>query len=217
VFSFVKLRHVAEKNGLHLVIAALPAEIEVAMRAEGVIGASDRTVFTFDDLDHALEWCERRLLEDVAGALNPQDRFKEWLAEEMGEATLAARFLAYLDPVSVAEGEALFRQGDPPDALYFIAHGRVSIMFAPPEGRPIRLRSMTDCTVVGEMGIYRDLMRTASVIAEEPTRTYRLERAALERMEREDLDVALAFHALIVRTLADRLAFANDEVAALER
>jgi SulP family sulfate permease len=48
-------------------------------------------------------------------------------------------------------------------------------------------------------------MRTASVIADQPTRVYRLTTEALRRMERQDPDLAAALHRYMVSLLADRL------------
>src|SRR3546814_9648848 len=69
-------------------------------------------------------------------------------------------------------------------------------------------------TVVGEMGFYRGVPRTASVIAEEPTVIYRLTRTAFDRMQEKDPAAAAALHKLIIRLLSDRLEFANREISA---
>ena len=70
-------------------------------------------------------------------------------------------------------------------------------------------------TIVGEMGFYRRLPRTASIIAEELTVVYRLTRESFDRMQQEDPEAAAAFHKLIIRLLSDRLDFANREISAL--
>ena len=72
---------------------------------------------------------------------------------------------------------------------------------------------MVGHTVVGEMGFYRQVSRTATVIAEEPTVVYRLTRTSSNKMQAED--PAVAFHMLIIRLLSDRLEFAGREVSAL--
>jgi SulP family sulfate permease len=74
---------------------------------------------------------------------------------------------------------------------------------------------MMGYTVVGEMGFYRQVPRTASVIAEEPSVVYRLTREAFDRMQTQDPAAASVFHKLIIRLLSDRLEFANREIAAL--
>jgi SulP family sulfate permease len=70
-------------------------------------------------------------------------------------------------------------------------------------------------TVVGEMGFYRGVPRTASVVAEGPTVIYRLTQEAFDRMQAEDPTSAAALHKLIIRLLSDRLEFANREISAL--
>ena len=93
--------------------------------------------------------------------------------------------------------------------------GENSFVFTDEHGRPIRLRRMVGHTVVGEMGFYRHVPRTASVIAEEPTVVYRLRREAFDRMQGADPEAAAALHKLIIRLLSDRLEFANREISAL--
>ena len=70
-------------------------------------------------------------------------------------------------------------------------------------------------TVVGEMGFYRHVPRTANVVAEEPTVVYRLTRMPSIRCRRRIPAAAAALHKLIIRLLSDRLEFANREISAL--
>jgi SulP family sulfate permease len=65
------------------------------------------------------------------------------------------------------------------------------------------------------MGFYRQVPRTASVIAEEPSVVYRMTREAFDRMQAQDPAAASVFHKLIIRLLSDRLEFANREISAL--
>ena len=112
-------------------------------------------------------------------------------------------------------GEFLFRQGEPSDSVVLQASGSVAITIIDEHGRPIRLRRMIGHTVVGEMGFYRGVPRTASVIAEGPTVIYRLTREAFDTMQAENPTAAAALHKLIIRLLSDRLEFANREISAL--
>ncbi len=81
-------------------------------------------------------------------------------------------------------------------------------------GRATYLRSMTGNTVVGEVGFYRDMTRTASVIAEQPSVVYRLNRATFLEMFEKDPQANATLNALIVRIPSDRLAGANQEISA---
>jgi SulP family sulfate permease len=113
------------------------------------------------------------------------------------------------------KGEYLFRQGEPADSIVLQASGCVAITIIDEDGRPIRLRRMIGHTIVGEMGFYRGVPRTAHVIAEGPTVIYRLTQKAFDRMQEQDPAAAGAFNKLIIRLLSDRLEFANREISAL--
>lgn len=217
IYSFVRLKQFAEDHDLKLVLTGLPAAVETAMRRQKVLVERDTVVRQFPDLDFALEWCEEALLDAMPPEAEADDPFDTWLATEMGDADLAQRFIATLEPMNLEPDAALFEQGDPADALYLIRNGRVSVILTDHDGRHIRLRSMIGRTVVGEMGYYRGQPRTASVVADVPTTAYRLSLERLRKMERDQPEIAAAFHTLIVRVLADRLSFANTEIAALQR
>jgi len=70
---------------------------------------------------------------------------------------------------------------------------------------------------VGELGFYLGAKRSADILANEASVTYRLTRAALERMEHSDPPAALAFHRLIVHLLGERTIHLMRSVQALHR
>ena len=73
-----------------------------------------------------------------------------------------SRIAPYLERHELNVGEALFQQGEPPDSVELLASGCVAITIKDEQGRPIRLRRMMGYTVVGEMGFYRQVPRTAT-------------------------------------------------------
>jgi MFS family permease len=76
--------------------------------------------------------------------------------------TVAAR----LEPVAVAAGEVVIRQGDPADRFYVIAEGRFDVArVAAPGAAPQHLRTMGPGEVFGEIGLLRGVPRTATVTA----------------------------------------------------
>ena len=93
--------------------------------------------------------------------------------------------------------------------MYFIGAGRVAVQIELPEGRSVRICSIGSGALVGEIALYLGQIRSASVVAEWPTRAYRLSAAALRRMEEADAGVAAAFHQYVARYLARRLADTN--------
>ena len=169
----------------------------------------------FATRNEAIEWCEDMLLMyHEVGEASVQS-FESWLTQELGGAADMSRITPYLERHELNVGEALFKQGEPPDSVEILASGCVAITIKDEQGRPIRLRRMMGYTVVGEMGFYRQVPRTATVIAEEPSVVYRLTRDSFDKMQAQDPTAASVFHKLIIRLLSDRLEFANREISAL--
>lgn len=216
IFSFLKLRNLVERHRVRLVLSGMSPSIRQPFANEGFLEPGSGTVREYPNLDLALEWAEEELLA-AAGAFPPLKHFDSWLQNALGSPAIAARFKSYLELVRLEKGQHLFEQGDPADALFFVRSGRVSVILERAGEPPLRLRTMTGFTVVGEMGLYRDMRRSAAVVADVSAEVYRLSRDNFRRMETEEPAVSSAFHVLIVRILADRLSFASNEIAALLR
>jgi SulP family sulfate permease len=167
-------------------------------------------------LDEALEWCEDYVL-DAYGADRLEDDFDAWIADRWSGPGAVADLLAYFEPTSFAEGEILIRQGDPPETLYLIVTGAVTAYVQHPDGPPVRFETMGGGSVVGELGFFAGTTRTASVIADAATISYRLTKGAHARMAEDDPSIAAGFHGLVVRILADRTKHLMRVVEALQR
>ena len=135
----------------------------------------------------------------------------------MSDAGTAAVLMGYLELEYFDEGEYLIRQGAESTDLFFVESGRVAVQLESTGQSPVRVRSMGAGTVVGEVALYLGVPRSASVIAELPSVVYRLTLDAMERMKKQDPEVAASFHVLIVRLVAGRLMATNKLVQALHR
>ncbi|WP_455372423.1 cyclic nucleotide-binding domain-containing protein [Limibacillus halophilus] len=98
------------------------------------------------------------------------------------------------------EGERLFEQGDPGDAAYIILEGSADVLVKS-DGHEIRVATLKNNEIVGEIAILCDVPRTASVAAAEKLVTLKLTKDLFLRMAREFPDMALE----IMRVLAHRL------------
>jgi SulP family sulfate permease len=214
--TLVKLRQTIEDRKMQLAFTALEPEMERALRREHCL-RDDNVCLVFDDLDRALEWCEQRALAMEPSLSRIDLPFVQRLAKEFNSLDVAVRFMDYVERIELKKGEYLFRQGDSSGATYVVETGRINIVLERPDSPPLLLRSVTSNTTLGEMGLYRQAIRAASVVAEAPSVVHRLTRAALDRMEHEAPKVAAAFHTYVIRTLADRLHVADKAISALER
>ncbi|MGA8689875.1 MAG: SulP family inorganic anion transporter [Methyloceanibacter sp.] len=214
LLSLIKLRNYCDEHGVTLAFSGLSDAMRIGFQRAGFFspGAPHQV---FGSRNEALEWCEDMLLMYHEVGAASTHSFESWLTAEFGGAADMSRIAPYLERHELDVGEHLFRQGEPPDSVELLASGCVAITIEDEQGRPIRLRRMVGYTVVGEMGFYRQVPRTASVIAEEPSVVYRLTRESFDKMQAQDPAAASVFHKLIIRLLSDRLEFANREISAL--
>jgi len=214
VLSLVKLRNFCEEQHVTLAFSGVSEVMQQGFNKAGFFG-SERPHQLFGSRNEAVEWCEDMVLlyHEVGDA--SVHSFESWLGKEFGGQLDFERIASFMEREELEKGAFLFRQGEASDSVVLQASGCVAITIIDEHGRPIRLRRMVGHTVVGEMGFYRHVPRTASVIAEVPTVVYRLRRDAFDRMQAADPEAAAALHKLIIRLLSDRLEFANREISAL--
>ncbi len=209
---FRRIRNLMEGAGATLVLSALPAAVEEAFRNSGLDPDGDPVLRRAPDLDHALESCEEALLAEsgrdggAAGADAPLLRHLEGMTgphPRLGDAVAA------LDTLHLQPDELLIRAGETASDIFIIGSGRVKVQITLPDGRPLRLRSMTAGAVVGEIALLLGQTRGADVVVEAPSTIHRLTAATLVRLEREDPELALVLHRILATTLAQKVTLAN--------
>jgi SulP family sulfate permease len=102
-------------------------------------------------------------------------------------------------------GDVLYAQGDPGDALAYLARGRLSAWVTLPDGGEARVASFLPGAVVGEIAFCAGRHRTASVIADEPCTIMSVTRESLAAAAAADPEITARFHGLLSRLLAERL------------
>ncbi|MGH2655753.1 MAG: SulP family inorganic anion transporter [Actinomycetota bacterium] len=215
VLVFTKARQLAGSRGITLVLSGVGDRLRRQLERGGFAEDPDGGIRILPDLDRGVQWCEDRLLEE-AGAPSTAEPppLEDQLRAALGSVD-PTWVLPYLEAIEVDAGETLMRQGEPSDGLYFLESGRLTVQLESAEGGRMRLRTMGPGTVVGEVTLYLRTPRTASVVAEVPSRLHRLSADALARMERGDPTVAAAVHRMFARLLAERLTDTLNEVEAL--
>jgi SulP family sulfate permease len=208
--SFLKLRQYAENSGFVIALSDLLPQIDNSLKVAGTYEGSLPCIRKFEDLDHALEYCEKIILS--ANLLHADEEIcpiAEQLRRAFTDGRQAAAFEEHLRYVTLSKGDYLVRQGDDSDDLFFIERGRVAVVLEKAGAAFLRINSMGPGTVVGETAFFLGLPRSASVIAEAETAAYRLTRQSLDTIAADDPELVIAFHGFIVRMLAERLIDAN--------
>ncbi|MFW6182424.1 MAG: SLC26A/SulP transporter family protein [Chloroflexota bacterium] len=216
LWSFRRMRQLAQAQGTNLVLSDVAPPIRRQLAGSDLF---DENAPVFADLDRACEWCEEQLLAelDEPAAHSHGDPLRQELLRILDWPEVVERLLAYFERREVAQGEYLMRQGDAPDVLYLIESGQVTAQLEEGEGRPARLQTMAGGHVLGELGFFLGLERTAAVVADVPCVVYCLSQQALQRMRRQDPAMASALHQLIVHMLAERVVHLVNVVSALQQ
>lgn len=206
VSSFVRLEHLTEAHHLNLVLTQLPPLMEQQLKHGGMTVGADHSARIMPTMDHGIEWCENQIL---AQADSPLSEAPESLEHRLGTilppSTPVSKLMQYLERIEIPEGYLLIRQGAHADALYLLDSGLLSVHLQMPDGKPFRLRTIRSGSVVGEVAMYSEHIRTASVVAAEPCVLYRLTSDSIIKMEQEDPQLAAAFHKWIASLIAERL------------
>jgi SulP family sulfate permease len=218
LLSFTKMKQAAQEHGITLLVTKPSPEIQRQLEKGGFTGQADGCALVFADLDHGLEWCENQILAQTgppADGANQtlQERFQELLP---GSTSLESLF-QYLEQQPLEAGAYLMYQGNLPDCVYFVEAGQVTAQLERPDQLLVRLETMREGRVVGEIGFYLGQERTAAVVADEPSVVYRLSSDDLEQMEQQSPEAASAFHRIIIHLLAERASHLIRVVSALQR
>lgn len=112
------------------------------------------------------------------------------------------------------EGSAtIFKEGDPGDAMYVIAEGKVRISKQVPGIGEEALAILERGQYFGEMALIEEgSARSADAIAHIPCTCWVIERARLEQLMFTDKDLAYVLLWTFVRTLSERLRETNEKI-----
>lgn len=206
VLIFERMALLAEENGFVLVLTGLsPTQVG---QLDLLISRFAGSVRVEPDLDRGVAWCEDRLLEEGGAAPDGLRALPDGLVE---------RLEPYLESRIIPPRTRLMSQGDPTSGLYLIISGRATVLLEGPDGREVRLRTVLEGTLLGEISLYRDEPVTATVVTDTECRLLHLTPKAFNGLCQADPTVAADLHAFVARTLAARVSHANRAIQALYR
>ncbi len=123
-------------------------------------------------------------------------------------------FAANAGQLSLAPSEVVFKEGDPADALYVVASGRLGVFKATRGGGEKELALLGTDDFFGEMGIIDMQPRAATVRALEPTELWRWDHNALREVQQASLKAYTLLIMNIARELSRRLRRADRMIIA---
>jgi len=123
----------------------------------------DRQLLAFADTDHALEWCEERVLAKNECPNSQTKRVEladQDLCEGLGTEDLE-QLRSIVKPVTYEAGQTVFRCADPAESLFLILEGEVEILLPTDTGQRKRLARLSPGMSFGEMALLNDHTRSA--------------------------------------------------------
>jgi CRP-like cAMP-binding protein len=151
-----------------------------------------------------------RFLDRRGAAVRSATRFQEYALERRQEdIELLAKvdLLRHLPPEAIqkllshvrerhiAAGEIVFRAGDPGDALYIVAQGRVEVLHSSEQGeKPIA--ELGEGKAFGEMALLSGAPRTATIRAVEDTELLQIDKDDFDGLIAADRELALGLQRL---------------------
>ena len=117
------------------------------------------------------------------------------------------RKLARMDQIreqSVPAGKTVYKEGDPGEAVYIIAEGKVEVLRKVGRSR-VRLAVLGKGSLFGEAGVIRNTQRSTTVRALVPVDLMVIPKPAFDSVFKQDNPLALT----LLRALCDRLAQAD--------
>ena len=215
--SLTKMMQTFRRMNISLIMTAGRPETVTALRGlKSTLKLSNQQVCFADTLDEGVGQFQDRMLAGANNIEEPETTdVAAFLATVLGDRESVMPMASYFTNLTLHQGEVLFRQGDLGDALFLIQKGAVAISIELSDRSERIVRTIRTGAILGEMSVYTGESRTATVRAVEETVLLQLSSKALTKM-RQDPDVPEGiFDAHIITLLADRLARANREIAAL--
>jgi SulP family sulfate permease len=192
------------RHGRQLHLAGLVAgnRHDLALRSHGVAPGSGPWQ-THPDADRAIEAAERALLDAAGRSLQGFELAPQRCDLLAGlDAAQAAQLLALMPSRALHEGERLFAEGEPGDAIYLLTAGSISIVDT---ARTQRYLSLSPGMCFGETAVLDGQGRTAAAVADIASTVHRLAAHDLEALQRLHPEIAAQVHLNLARHLSRRL------------
>ena len=141
--------------------------------------------------------------EDAAALLAQVPAFEQLGPTELGEVAAVAV------PRSFAAGEAVFREGDASSTCYVVRDGHARAIREHADGRQITLATFGPGDIFGELAMFDDELRSATVEAIDDLDALAILGGDMRRLMHEHAEIAVKLAVSVVR----RLRAANERLA----
>ncbi len=133
------------------------------------------------------------------------DAFSEYLKAQLAGASVPE--------VNFLPGQKVFEEGEQGDTAFFLISGKVKVLKRGKEGSEKVLTVLTEGALFGEMALFDEPTRSASILAVEPSRAYKFSRTQLSQLATKSPEIAFGLLGL----MSNRLRLAGKTIAQMEQ
>ncbi len=162
-------------------------------------------------LDVSLEWCEDDLLKTITNIDKSVTSFDfvAWFSERLGDEDAYTKLETFVIEEVLQEGENISQQYAQADKIYFIKSGSLEVSLDIPNHERLHLRKLKEGSLVGELGFYLGVKRNVNIVALEQTVVMTLDRKALAKIARDEPQLMIALHRMMVIYLSTRVSYVS--------
>ena len=208
--NFIKIKQLIKSYSIHLVLTNLTPKYQEQLHKK--LGFKEDYIHVFEEINQGLAWCEEQLLNQYYPIHKSCHLLENQLKNFFPPSVDSSKLMTYLKPFQLLPGEVLFTQGQLTLGMYFLESGKLSVVKEITPGKTKYLRTYKSETIIGEIGFYNQSNHSASVIADEYSSVYFFSSHDFRRMEREEPELAVAFHKFIIKVLIERLQYREKDM-----
>jgi len=173
------------------------------------VSKEDGEPLIFPDADYAVEYMEDVLLTRYDSE-NGDRSVEDHLLRIFNDPDKVNILMSAMERIEVEEREHLFEQGERDTGLFILDQGSMTALISTEHDGWKRVKKFRPGSLIGEMSAYTsDRLRTASVVANEPSVLYHLTSEKLAQLDTDNLILTASIHELVARTLGNRITYMN--------
>ena len=242
-FSFARLKQSTEAENVQVVLTGLQPALQSQLMAElwDESGGSENGVApmwrVMPTVAEGVAWCEEQMiraftdvglvdapksmLDHMRKHLSSTEEAVNWLdylkpGAEPAPSAEFTTFLSYLDRIEFQAGDTLLAQDAPVDGFCFLEEGSACYQVLNADQQIVEAGTVEAGTVLGANAFYTDQPSPQTITGAGKGTLYRLSRVALQRMEAEQPQLAIALHRTLAAQLGQRAQKSREVAKALQ-
>jgi SulP family sulfate permease len=207
--TFVQIKTLCEISGVKLVYSGVSLETRESLLMLDAISREEGEPLIFPDSDYAVEFMEDVTLQAYDEG-NGEKSVADHLQKIFEDRDKVEILMSAMQRIEVEEREHLFEQGERDTGLFMLDQGSMTALISTEHDGWKRVKKFRPGSLIGEMSAYTsDRLRTASVVANEPSVLYHLTTEKLAELDSQNLILTASIHELVARTLGNRITYMN--------